>query len=48
MSTVVIGLDGGSERVAAITKESADTLDGTEGDSVTAGIKATDVMVAKD
>jgi molybdopterin-binding protein len=48
MSTVVIRLAGGAEVVAAITKDSAESLDLKEGDSVLAVIKATEVMVAKD
>ena len=48
MSTVVIRLGGGDEVVAAITKDSAERLELAEGDSVTAVIKATDVMVAKE
>jgi molybdopterin-binding protein len=48
MSTVVIRLTGGEEVVAAITKDSAESLELAVGDSVTAVIKATDVMVAKD
>ena len=48
MSTVHIRLDGGQEVVAAITKDSAQGLDLTEGDAVTAVIKSTEVMVAKD
>jgi molybdate transport system regulatory protein len=48
MSTIVIRLSGGEEVVAAITKDSADALELTEGDSVQAVIKATEVMVAKE
>lgn len=48
MSTVIIRLVGGQEVVAAITKESAEGLDLTEGDAVTAIIKSTEVMVGKD
>jgi len=48
MSTVVIRLTGGDEMVAAITKDSAEGLELKEGDSVTAVIKATEVMVAKE
>lgn len=48
MSTVVIRLPGGEEVTAAITKESAEALELTEGDAVKAIIKATEVMVAKD
>jgi molybdate transport system regulatory protein len=48
MSTVVIRLEGGQEVVAAITKDSAEVLELAEGDVVTAVIKSTEVMVAKD
>jgi molybdate transport system regulatory protein len=48
MSTVVIRLSGGDEVVAAITKDSVESLDLKEGDEVKAVIKATEVMVAKD
>jgi molybdate transport system regulatory protein len=48
MSTVTIRLDGGQEIVSAITKDSAEGLALAEGDQVTAIIKATEVMVAKD
>jgi molybdopterin-binding protein len=48
MSTVVIRLVGGEEVVAAITKESAESLDLKIGDSVLAVIKATEVMVGKE
>ena len=48
MATVVIRLDGGQEVVAAITKDSAETLGLAAGDAVTAVIKATEVMVGKD
>lgn len=48
MSTVVIRLAGGEEVVAAITKDSAEHLELAVGDTVTAVIKATEVMVAKD
>ncbi len=47
MSTVVIRLAGGDEVVAAITKDSAESLELAEGDTVQAVIKATEVMVAK-
>jgi molybdopterin-binding protein len=47
MSTVVIRLPGGQEIVSAITKDSAEALALTEGDAVTAVIKATEVMVGK-
>jgi molybdate transport system regulatory protein len=48
MSTVVIRLAGGQEVTAAITKDSAESLELGEGDVVKAIIKATEVMVAKD
>jgi molybdopterin-binding protein len=48
MATVTIGLDGGQEVVAAITKDSAEALGLAVGDSVTAVIKSTEVMVGKD
>jgi molybdate transport system regulatory protein len=48
MSTVVIRLEGGQEVVAAITKDSAEGLTLANGDSVTAIIKSTEVMVGKD
>lgn len=48
MSTVVIQLDGGQEVVAAITKDSAEGLNLAAGDAVTAVIKSTEVMVAKE
>ncbi|MFZ0995318.1 MAG: TOBE domain-containing protein [Candidatus Dormiibacterota bacterium] len=48
MSTVVIRLAGGEEVVAAITKDSAESLELKVGDSVMAVIKATEVMVGKD
>ena len=48
MSTVVITLAGGHDVVASITKESAEGLELAQDDAVTAVIKSTDVMVAKD
>jgi len=48
MSTVVVRLAGGQEVVAAITKDSAESLALAEGDSVKAVIKATEVMIGKD
>jgi molybdate transport system regulatory protein len=48
MATVVIRLAGGENVVAAITKDSAESLQLSEGDAVTAVIKATEVMVGKD
>jgi molybdate transport system regulatory protein len=48
MSVIVIRLDGGEEVVSAITKDSAEHLGLAPGDVVTAIIKSTEVMVAKD
>ena len=48
MAIVVVRLAGGDEIVSAITKDSAESLDLREGDSVTAVIKATEVMIGKD
>jgi molybdopterin-binding protein len=48
MAIVVIRLAGGDEIVSAITKDSAESLGLREGDSVTAVIKSTEVMVGKD
>jgi molybdopterin-binding protein len=48
MATIVIRLNGGEEVVAAITKDSAESLQLAAGDGVTAVIKATEVMVGKD
>lgn len=48
MAIVVIRLAGGQEIVSAITKGSAESLELREGDTVTAVIKATEVMVGKD
>ncbi|MGA3352960.1 MAG: TOBE domain-containing protein [Acidimicrobiales bacterium] len=48
MSTVVVRLTGGQEVVAAITKDSAESLELAEGDAVKAVIKATEVMIGKD
>jgi molybdate transport system regulatory protein len=48
MTTVVIRLAGGQEVVSAITKDSAEALELSEGDAVKAVIKATEVMVGKD
>ena len=48
MSIVVIRLQGGQEVVSAITKDSAEGLELVVGDSVTAVIKSTEVMVAKE
>lgn len=48
MSIVTIRLDGGQEVVAAITKDSAESLELATGDEVMAIVKSTEVMVAKD
>ena len=48
MATVTIALDGGQEVVASITKDSVDSLGLAVGDSVTAVIKSTEVMVGKE
>jgi molybdate transport system regulatory protein len=48
MSTVTIRLLGGQEIVAAITKESAESLELAPGDTVKAVIKSTEVIVAKE
>ncbi len=47
MAEVVVDI-GGANVVAAITKESAERLGLEEGKSVTAIIKATDVMIGTD
>ncbi len=47
MAEVVVDI-GGASMVAAITKESAERLGLEEGKSVTAIIKATDVMIGAD
>lgn len=47
MAEVVIDM-GGQEIVSAITRGSVERLGLAEGDSVTAIIKATEVLVAKD
>ena len=47
MAEVVLDV-GGTKVVAAITKESAERLGLAEGKSVTAIIKATDVMIGTD
>ncbi len=47
MSIVTIRLAGGQEVVAAITKDSAESLELEAGDEVAAIIKSTEVMVAK-
>jgi molybdate transport system regulatory protein len=48
MSTVTIRLLGGQEVVAAITKESAESMGLAAGDTVKAVIKSTEVIVAKE
>jgi molybdopterin-binding protein len=48
MAIVVIRLPGGQDIVSAITKESAESLGLREGDTVTAVIKSTEVMIGKD
>jgi molybdate transport system regulatory protein len=48
MSIVTIRLRGGEEVVAAITKDSTESLGLAIGDEVTAVIKSTEVMVAKE
>jgi len=48
MSTVTIRLPGGQEIVAAITKDSAESLELAPGDAVKAVIKSTEVIVAKE
>ena len=48
MSTITIVLAGGQEVVAAITKDSAESMGLAEGDAVKAIIKATEVIVGKD
>ena len=47
MAEVVMEVAGGQEIVAAITRRSAEHLGLKAGDSVTAIIKATEVMVGK-
>lgn len=48
MATVTIRLGDGQEVVSAITKDSAEHLGLAVGDTVTAIIKSTEVMVGKD
>ena len=48
MAEVVVVVDGRFEIVAAITRDSAERMGLKPGDQVTAVIKATEVMVAKD
>jgi len=47
MSTVTVRLSGGEEVVAAITRDSVESLGIAVGDEVVAVIKSTSVMVAK-
>lgn len=47
-SQVVIELDGGAEVVSIITKDSAERLNLSEGKTVYAVVKASDVMIAAD
>ena len=48
MAEVIIDIGGGHEVVAAITRGSAEGLGLVQGNAVTAVIKATEVLVAKD
>ncbi|MGA9077287.1 MAG: TOBE domain-containing protein [Acidimicrobiales bacterium] len=47
MSTVTVRLSGGEEVVAAITRDSVESLQIDVGDEVVAVVKSTSVMVAK-
>jgi molybdopterin-binding protein len=47
MAEVVVALDGGQELVSVITKNSVERLGLKAGDSVTALVKATEVMIGK-
>jgi molybdate transport system regulatory protein len=47
MAAVTVRLSGGEEVVAAITKDSVESLEIDVGDEVVAVIKSTSVMVAK-
>ncbi len=47
MAEVVVALDGGQELVSVITKSSVERLGLKAGDSVTALVKATEVMIGK-
>ncbi len=47
MAEIVIALDGGQELVSVITKGSAERLALKAGDSITALVKATEVMIGK-
>jgi molybdate transport system regulatory protein len=48
MSTVTVRLKGGDEVVAAITRDSAESMGLAEGDQVRAVIKATEVIIGKE
>jgi molybdopterin-binding protein len=48
MAEVTVEIGGGQEMVSAITRESADRLGLSEGTEVTAVIKATEVLIAKE
>ena len=48
MSVVTVRLSSGEELVAAITRDSAEALALADGDRVTAIVKATEVMLAKE
>jgi molybdate transport system regulatory protein len=48
MSTVVVRLAGGEEVVAAITRDSTESLEIKVGDPVLAVVKSTEVMIAKE
>jgi len=48
MAEVSVDVGGGNTIVAVITRQSAETLNLKPGDDVTAVIKATEVMVAKE
>jgi molybdopterin-binding protein len=47
MAEVVVALDGGQDLVSVITKSSVERLGLKAGDSVTALVKATEVMIGK-
>ncbi len=47
MAEVIVTLDGGQELVSVITKNSVERLGLKTGDSVTALVKATEVMIGK-
>ena len=47
MAEVTMRLSDGQELVSAITRRSAERLDLSEGDQVTAFIKATEVLIGK-